>query len=307
MGNIRGKENPASYFCEEEIMAKKLAAQILLMFLALLIAEPRLAFAAKFHSLVVSVSYGRVVYKRKFRISEGHQFSYVGSVGTKGMIFNALIDRNRSNKKLICLEYQLEVSPGKMKSGRSIQAQSEIYMRPQERLTVLECGPWSVEFSLDVVGNKRRKEGKVKRKHFGVSNYRISTKLIAGMKRRSCRFLSALGIQSSIVDTVFQTRAVETFTRRGVVRANRKFIFSVLFERVKKSGNFRLKYQLEDSLDFSPTPLQLISEEVLKLNKRRVIKAEEYNLEFLVEGKFLKRKKSKAKSEDKYGTVRFLR
>ncbi|MDD2805547.1 MAG: hypothetical protein PHV33_08335 [Elusimicrobiales bacterium] len=241
--------------------------------------------AAAPHILEARVTNGRAAYRQTIRLTEGRQASHVGPLNDKELILNALL----SGGGEYALQYQLELSGGRGAQGRSIQAQSEVALKPGEPLTALECGPWTVVLTLDPSKAAPAKAGKAWTTG-GLPNYRLSADLSSGSSRQVCRLVSKAGVQANAVDS----------TRQGEKKYG--FIMNSLFSA--SGGAFRLQYQLEHSAVSAGAPFQLQNEETIKLNKKTAFSGEGYRLELLLEG--AAPEAARGTSKKGYGTVQLL-
>lgn len=279
------------------------AMHIMLTSFALLLTGAGSAFAAGQHSVEVRIINKQTAYKQTVSITEGSQANYVGPVNAlnggdrKQMIFNALL--NRETPDLLVLQYQVELSGGPESQGRSVQSQSEVAIRPGDRLTAIECGPWTVKFAMDAKGAEGKKARDAAWKAAGLPNYRLTANVSAGNSRQQCRLISKSGVQSNVVDSI----------REGGRKYG--FILNSLFTPAKEGPGFSLQYQIEQGLNGAAGPVQMQNEETLTLNKKTTISGEGYRVDFLLEGEALSKPATsgdagKAEPQNKYGTVQLI-
>ncbi len=257
------------------------------LFAALLLAAAGPATAASPHSLEARISYGSSVYKQVLRLTEGRQANHVGPLNGKQVIVNGLLVGGADG---LTLQYQLELTDGPERDGRSIQLQSEAVLRPGVPLAALDCGPWSVTLTLDPVKAAPGKAGKAW-DPAGLPNYRLTADVSAGGSRQVCKIVSKSGTQSNVVD--------------GLRQGSRKFGFILNSLLTPAGGNgFRLQYQLEKNSSPAARAFQLQNEEKLTLGKRTSFSGEGYKLVFLLEGSV--QAGGKAAEKKGYGTVQLI-
>ena len=267
------------------------AKHIILTSFALLVAGAGSAFAAGQHSVEVRIINKQSEYKQTLRITEGSQANYAGPVNAlnggsgRQIIFNALLTRDSEASDLLILGYQVELSGGPGSQGRSIQGQSEVAMRPGDRLTAIECGPWTVQLALDAKEAGGKKTGDAAWKTAGLPNYRLTANVSAGNSKQQCRLISKAGVQSNVVDSI-----TEGGRKHG-------FILNSLLAPAKDGPGFSLQYQIEHGLS-GASPVQMQNEETLTLNKKTTISGQGYKVDFLLEGAALS-KRTKPESAGK--------
>jgi hypothetical protein len=143
----------------------------------------------------VRVSDGATSWVQTLKLQEGAQANFMGNVvGDDGqskreMIVNAVL---AAGKPPPGLQYQIEVSGGRGSQLPMVQGQSDILLPPGARLTVLQCGNWTVEMSLD--------GGSAKAAPGPGSNYRVTGDVIGSKGKVRCRHLVRPGSQANSVD-----------------------------------------------------------------------------------------------------------
>lgn len=288
-------------------MFTKTAAALTALLFALPLPAARAASAAGRHSVVVRVSNGRTLYTQTLPITENSQSSHVGPVNASNggprmeMIFNGLLTRARDAAAPLILQYQVELTGGAGSQGRSIQGQGEAAMRPEKDITVIECGPWTVELVLDAKKGAKKKAGNTAWDPAGLPNYRLTADVTAGGSKQRCALVSRAGSQSNVADSISQ--------------GGRKygFILNGLFTPAEGGRSFTLQYQIEHGLNAASRPFQMQNEEELTLNRKKTLTGQGYRLNLLLEGRSAPAGQpapgegGKGGSEDEYGTVQPLR
>ncbi|MDD5302248.1 MAG: hypothetical protein PHS14_03990 [Elusimicrobia bacterium] len=215
----------------------------------LLLAAPASASAAP-HSLAVRVSQGTKSYAHTVKAEAGAQTSFVGPVGGRNMIVNAVLIQARGT---LTLQYQIEVS--RPDGSSSFQVQSSVALRPGDRLRAVECGNWKLDVALDApIGAAAPRAWSP-----AGPNHRLT----AVVGKRRCRIVQEAGTQGNIVDSSKINGRKTGF----ILNAN----LSAL-----AGDTCKLQYQLEDS------PRQAQGEETLVLSKKA--SAHGGMIEFLLEG-----------------------
>jgi hypothetical protein len=226
--------------------------------------------SGKAHSLLVRITNNGRLYSRSFKIEDALQLNSSGEVKGKKFVFNGRISPLSGDS--VRLEYQLELSGGHTVDGRFLQAQGALTMSPNSKILVLDCGPWAASFTLD------RKKG-VRPAGYpgfmpGQGNYRVTMKAAAGGNTENCRFITNLGEQVNIVDSV-----IEGDTRYG-------FTFNGLLSPYGKGAAFNLHYQAENSFGTGKKRQSAGGTELLPLRKKKKGRVGGgLDIEFLVDGR----------------------
>lgn len=232
---------------------------------------------AETYSLAVRVSNGKAAYARTFKLSEGRQFGYTGPAkalnGGAGMqmIFNGILAPGRDKTGMLRLQYQVELAGGRGSQGRSIQGQSEVAIRPGDRLTAIACGPWTVEIGL--AGKKAAGENpdETVPSRTALQNYRLTADISAGNSRQQCGFIALAGVQSSVSDSIME--------------AGRKYglIFAGLFAPSGGDRGFSLQYQTDYGVKEPAQSFQMQDTKPLALDKKTAVTGEDCGIELLLE------------------------
>jgi hypothetical protein len=215
------------------------------------------------HTVQVRVSNRLAVYSQALKISAGEQANFAGPAsGGRSMIFNAVLGAAE-------LQYQLEVSGGRGSEAPMIQVQGALRIRPGRGIVAAECGPWTVELSLDRPGGPGGRKAAAAWDDGGLGNYRLTADIDRGSARQRCSVAVAPGSQANVVDG---------FSRGG---KRYGFIFNVLPAEAGP-GKVGLQYQLE----YTPagmTSLQLQNQETLTLGRESRTSGRGYTLGILAQ------------------------
>lgn len=241
-----------------------------LMLIPAFLAGGSTAAAGEDHLLRADITYGKQSYTQFLRLPRGTKADYSGTVkssaGTeKEIILNGILEDQGKEQ---VLQYQLEL----FGENHAILAQVQVALVPGEPLPAIECGAWSVIFTLDP-----RKSGKIKKpgKNWNAgtsSNYRLTAELLSGQSKRKCSVASHPRAQFIVEDLIS--------------KAGKKYGFTVnsFFSREGTKPEFKLEYQIGLTSEGQGKSLSLQKEISIPLNKKTLIPGENYKLEFLLEG-----------------------
>jgi len=248
------------------------------------------AFCAEQHSVQVRITSTKGAgYEHTLRLAQGKPLRYSES---NKFMFNGTLKEGGAGT--FRLTYSLELSGG---PGIVIQNTGEVAMRPGGSIAVTECGPWKVQLVLDGAKGGGKTGRAAKWSASGLPNYRVTGNASSEGTTQKCSVVSALGAQSSVVDSKDNGYDKHAFILNSTLSAG-------------GSGGFRLEYQLEKN-SFTGSTVQITGKETLPLNGGKTVNKRDANsnkpikVDFLLEGDAPAAGGEKPK-KDGYGTVQLL-